>query len=184
MPSYSQTLITSWSPWTLSYVKNFLKIENSVTVDDTLVQSRMNAALGYVQRYTWRRFGKWSIDEYFDGFRSEYVCSVGVVSEFDDFEYFDGTNWLLVDPSTYAFHNLVSTGRLVCKGSAPSNYRSGPGSVRIRYKVGTMDGSDIPHPVIECALSLIGQWWENRSDQDITDLRYINTILTNYIINR
>lgn len=184
MTNIKETLITAWSPWTLAYVKNYLKIEASVTVDDALVQSRMDAALGYVQRYTFRRLGKWSVEEYWDGFRSEFVLSVGVVSEFDDFEYWDGTNWLLVDPTLYNFHALVSSGRLGFTGAIPVGYRGGLGSVRVRYKVGTIDGSDVPKPVIEMALALIGQWFENKSDQDITDLRYVNTILRNYVINR
>lgn len=120
----------------LARVKNYLRIDASLTEDDAEITSMINASLRYVEKRT--NHLVFSRDQVYTG-----VCQVKV------YDY--PINSIVTDPAPF-----------VCYFST---YAVFPNDKTVELNVGYIDPSDVPDELLQAALQMIKVWYYESEKQ-------------------
>lgn len=186
MATFQLTETGAFTPITVEDAKLYLKYSESVSALDGAIEVLLLSAKQYVERYTSRLIGEYEVVEYWDGWPRDGVFKLkfGVSVSIGSVEIFDGTDWIEVEVEDYSVDPISLPARV--KMLSIGNYSLGTGLnvIRITYNCGTSDGSDLPSVLTTLQYMLLSFWLENGTDQDVSDLNYINKVLNLYVINR
>lgn len=165
-------------PITLAEAKNYLKV--TVEADDTLIALLIDSAVDYVRRVGKYHSGRHEVAEYYTS-GTVMKLGVGVAHEVLGVDYWNGSGWTAYPTAAWRA-NLM--GRFVAFDGEDLSVEPAFYARRVRYVVGRDDFSDLPPTLRSVMYMLIGLWYENRADQDIADLRYVDNILMKYQLGR
>lgn len=181
---YRVTTASTFIPVTTAEVKPFLNIDAAYTAKDCQLEAFVVAAKGYVERYTKRQIGQNTVEEYYDTVPDDdiFTLSTGLVASVTSVSYWNGTAWVALAGTDYYLDNISVPAQIELLNSFSPSGRT-KNLWKIVYLAGAVDGADIPGPLLTCIKMLVAFWNENTTDQDITDLNYIHTILKQYVLN-
>lgn len=155
-------------PFTTDYIKTWLKIPSSVTVEDTLLSDLIKNARVWAEQMTNTAALTQTIEEYFDCWPCGPVLNLTVspVQSITSVSYFASGAYTTFDPSNY-YTDLVSTpARIVLKNSVvfPSTDLGAPNVVKIVYLAGATAAANVPKTLMQAMLQKIAYLYENRED--------------------
>lgn len=155
-------------PFTVAYVKTWLKIPASVTAEDTIVENLIKAAAETAESITKRALLTQTIEEYYDGWAEygEFMLSVAPVQSVTSVTYLAGGTYTTWDASNYSVDNISEPCRVVAKSNSglPSFDMSVPNVIKITYVAGATSASGIPQKTVMGMLNEIAFRYENRED--------------------
>jgi hypothetical protein len=137
----------------LTTAKNYLRIDDSLTADDDLIESMIDAALQYVEQYTNHILVEQNKTYY--GNNDPWFCASNV------YEIYDFPIVSVVEPSD------------------PDDYTSKTFNTKTKYtmqsdtlelNLGYDQVSDIPQAFIQSALAILQVWYYNSEQQQSTAL--------------
>lgn len=185
-PGYEVDPVDSVEPITTEQVKARLRIDVSDTSLDDQIPVLIRAARQYVERYTKCILSTWRvINQYYDAWPTDRIFRLsffpinpGVV----DFEvkYYDEDEVLQI-LSGVQLDSVSFPHRVYIPLSIPLPVLAeGLGKIFITSSYGSEDGSDSIEPLVQCMYMIIQAWLENGSDFDISDMKFIHSILDQY----
>ena len=155
-------------PLTTAEVKSFLRVDSSD--EDTLIGVLISAARAMAEAYTRRILMTTTIEEFFDGFpdyrnpkdKDIIYLSRGPIQSITSVKYVDS----LGDEQTVASENyrtdLVSEPARVLSENGWSATKDTVNAVVARYVCGYSSSSDVPAPIRQAMLLMIGEMYEKR----------------------
>lgn len=165
------TALLGSEPLALATVKNHLKVD--YTTDDDLITALITVAREHCESYTQHLIAYQRREMVLDRFpaswtRNEYaeIQLAGPVIAVESITYLDQDG----DTTTYGAANYrVKTeplpGRIAPVLNWPTDSQPDPAGVKITYTGGYADTADVPKVFTQAMLLMIGDWYENRSDQ-------------------
>lgn len=161
---YKVTVKPSTEPITLEEAKNHLKVD--VSDDDALITVLITAARESAEQYTNRALITQTIEEEFKCFEDillqrnpvQTVSSVTYTDTEEQEQTWDEENYslfLTAEPAKI----LLKTGK-----SFPTDVVERDNAVKVTYIAGYTQASDVPKPIIQAMLLMIGKWYDNRAD--------------------
>lgn len=172
--SYKIITQPSVEPLTLSYVKNYLKLDG-ISADDDLVEAMLTAARERCEEYCNIKFIDTVIEQVYDEFpkgRTLENClhlTVGNVSSVEFVKYYDESGTLQTwSDTSYDIDTYDKAGRIcVTTGeSYPSSDTDRINNVVVRYTSGFgTSGTDVPQAIKQAILLQIGYMYNNREDK-------------------
>lgn len=158
-------------PFTVAYVKSWLKIPSSVTAEDTIVENLIKAAAETAEAVTNRALLTQTIEEYYDGWAEcgEFMLSVAPVQSVTSFAYLAGGTYTTWNASNYSVDNISEPCRVIAKSNlgAPSFDSYVPNVIKITYVAGATAATGIPQKTIMGMLNEIAFRYENREDMPL-----------------
>lgn len=185
MSSYRVVTPSAYEPVSLDEMKAYLNMKPSDTSRDDLLTALLASAQDYIERYTKRHMGRVKVEQVWDEWpeNGRMTLLAGLTSAMCELAYWDGEAWAIVPEADYYTDLIGRPARIRLKRSQPGP-TDAVGGVKATYWAGMDDGSDIPPTLIAMLKILVAQWLENGSDQDTTDLGYVNGILKQYVLNK
>jgi uncharacterized phiE125 gp8 family phage protein len=160
-------------PLTLAEVKLWLKIESGETVEDTLLNSLIEAARTWVELHCNIAILPQTITESYDFWLRTFPMQRGPVTAVNSIKYFLNTS--LTTYTDTQVDDLYSTpARVMITGTIPQVDAS-IGVVRIEYVAGYADIAEIPETLRLAMLYKVGSMYVNRADYA---QRYLNASLS------
>lgn len=165
---FASSIITEpvHEPLTIAEVKDHLRIDEDVVVEDALLAGLIKAARVWAENYTQRTFITQTWETRFDHFRREMYLPRSPLQSVSSVSYVTGGSPTLdtVATSVYEVDTYTNPGRVFLGYSqtwpTPQVIQH---AVRIRYVAGYgSNGSDVPEQLRLGMLLLIGAWHENR----------------------
>jgi len=155
----------SSEPVTLAEAKSQCRVD--VSDDDDLITAYIQTAREYVEAVTRRalltqtlelRLDEWPDGEaiYLPRPPVQSVESVTYLDEDGNEQSFDASNYV-VDTTCVPARVVLVSGV-----SWPSDDLYPAGAVRVRYVAGWSSAGDVPRPIRQAILMLVGHWYENR----------------------
>ena len=157
-------------PLTTSDVKDFLRVDSSD--EDTLIGVLITAARSMAEAYTRRILMTTTIEEFYDGFpdyrnprdRDILYLSRGPIQSITSVKYVD----TLGDEQTVSSDNyrtdLVSEPARISSDNGWTATKDTVNAVVVRYLCGYSSSSDVPAPIRQAMLLIIGEMYEKRQD--------------------
>jgi uncharacterized phiE125 gp8 family phage protein len=157
-------------PLTTSDVKDFLRVDSSD--EDTLIGVLITAARSMAEAYTMRILMTTTIEEFYDGFpdysnprdRDILYLSRGPIQSITSVKYVD----TLGDEQTVSSDNyrtdLVSEPARISSDNGWTATKDTVNAVVVRYLCGYSSSSDVPAPIRQAMLLIIGEMYEKRQD--------------------
>ena len=157
-------------PLTTSDVKDFLRVDSSY--EDTLIGVLITAARSMAEAYTMRILMTTTIEEFYDGFpdyrnprdRDILYLSRGPIQSITSVKYVD----TLGDEQTVSSDNyrtdLVSEPARISSDNGWTATKDTVNAVVVRYLCGYSSSSDVPAPIRQAMLLIIGEMYEKRQD--------------------
>jgi uncharacterized phiE125 gp8 family phage protein len=157
-------------PLTTAEVKNFLRVDSSD--EDTLIGVLITAARSMAEAYTRRILMTTTIEEFFDGFpdyrnpkdKDILYLSRGPIQSITSVKYVD----TLGDEQTVSSENyrtdLVSEPARISSDNGWTATKDTVNAVVVRYLCGYSSSSDVPAPIRQAMLLIIGEMYEKRQD--------------------
>lgn len=162
------TVVTAPAAEPLTMTETKLHLRVDIADDDTLISALITAAREYAEQVTRRALItqtlRYSLDGWPDGDRIALpmppLQSVNSIVYTDD-ESTEAT----LSTDDYLVDSEGIMGQVVLKSTAswPSTTLRDVNGVQITYVAGYGDaGSDVPQPILQAMLLMIGHWYENR----------------------
>ena len=157
-------------PLTTSDVKDFLRVDSFD--EDTLIGVLITAARSMAEAYTRRILMTTTIEEFYDGFpdyrnardRDILYLSRGPIQSITSVKYVD----TLGDEQTVSSDNyrtdLVSEPARISSDNGWTATKDTVNAVVVRYLCGYSSSSDVPAPIRQAMLLIIGEMYEKRQD--------------------
>lgn len=164
---FASSLITppTHEPFTVSEVKDHLRIEEGVVEEDAYLASLVRAARVWAEGYTNRSLLSQTWETRFDCFAREMFLPRFPLRSVTSVKYLDSTGTeQTVATSVYDVDTFTVPGRITLGYSQTwPTPRVVTHAVRITFVAGYgTNGSDIPEDIRHAMLLLIGAWHENR----------------------
>lgn len=158
-------------PVTLAEAKAQVRELAGGLTEDGLISGYIVAARDYAESVQGRALMEQTIQEYYDGWECVHLLSRGEVSEVVKVECFlsGGTDYTVWADTNY-YNDIISVPARVVKkaGSTFPILENRPNSVRITYKAGVSNATQIPGTTKQAMLLLIASFYENREDGETT----------------
>lgn len=155
-------------PFTVAYIKTWLKIPASVTAEDTIVENLIKAAADWAEKLTSRALLTQTIEEYYDGWAEcgEFMLSVAPVQSVTSVAYLAGGTYTAWGASNYSVDNISEPCRVIAKSNSgvPAFDSYVPNVIKITYVAGATAATGIPQTTIMGMLNEIAFRYENRED--------------------
>ena len=196
-------------PLLLADVKNYLKIESSVTADETLITELIKNARIFVERHLKRGLINQTITEYFDEFPGADRASnpldarviklhIAPVTAITSVSYIavDGTpasytTWDNTGNAAYFLDNISGANGIgparICKKKGVSwpTIESYTNAVKVIYTVGySAAGTDVPGPILTAMRRLVGAWYYGRKGSFSDDWNAVKDLLEPYKVHK
>ena len=208
MAVWQVTSAPAAEPLLLADVKNYLKIESSVTEDDDLITELIKNARIFVERHTARALITQTITEYFDEFPAvdkvkplnsrilklhmapaQSVTSVSYVAADGDPSSY--TTWDNTGNAAY-FTDLVSGlnsigPARICKkkGVDWPEIEEYANAVKVVYVAGYgAAGTSVPGPILTAMRRLVGSWYYGRKGSFEDDWKSVEDLLKPYQVHK
>lgn len=159
-----------------------LQLKVDYSIDDALIDIKITAARQHVERVTGLSLITQTREIKLDYFPLEITLSNGPVqADSVVITYFDGDDVeQTLDSDEYWIDTHSRIARIVPKNTWPTT-KCRPGAVTVEYYAGFGDvGSDVPAPLREACLSVLGWMYTNR-DQPVPD-DFIFPLVSNYVV--
>ena len=172
--AYKVISVPASEPITLSEAKNYLKVEDSYTDDDTLITAIITSVRQYIERYLSTALITQTIEEKWDYIdvrnyqvRQNFNLGVNPVQSVTSITYIDTDG----DSQTWsASEYVVDTHRQVARIGIKNGYtwpsiQDEINALTVTYVAGYGDaGSDVPGNILQAMRYLIATYYENRTD--------------------
>ena len=172
--AYKVISVPASEPITLSEAKNYLKVEDSYTDDDTLITAIITSVRQYIERYLSTALITQTIEEKWDYIdvrnyqvRQNFNLGVNPVQSVTSITYIDTDG----DSQTWsASEYVVDTHRQVARIGIKNGYtwpsiQDEINALTVTYVAGSGDaGSDVPGNILQAMRYLIATYYENRTD--------------------
>jgi uncharacterized phiE125 gp8 family phage protein len=165
-------------PITTATAKQHLLIASAVTAHDTFIASLVTAARKYIEDRLNRSLITTEWELILDSFPYDKLCLSlprSPIVSVDSVTYVDGSG----DTQTWSSSNYVlSESREPARLSLDYSkmwpeVRFQPDAVTIAFTAGYGTADDVPQPIKQAMLLLIGHWFEHRSEVDSGNLKSI-----------
>lgn len=170
--AYKVTTAPTVEPFTTAYIKAWLKIPASVTVEDTLIADMIISARWWAEQGSGRALMTQTIDEYYDFWP---VCgvrlSVAPVQSITSISYLSGGAYTTWDAANYNTDVITEPARITLKnnGQVPNYDLNTPNAIKITYVAGATATTLIPGTIKDAILQRIAFLYENREDIPISN---------------
>lgn len=172
--AYKVISVPASEPITLSEAKNYLKVEDSYTDDDTLITAIITSVRQYIETYLTTALITQTIEEKWDYIdvrnyqvRQNFNLGVNPVQSVTSITYIDTDG----DSQTWsASEYVVDTHRQVARIGIKNGYtwpsiQDEINALTVTYVAGYGDaGSDVPGNILQAMRYLIAAYYENRTD--------------------
>lgn len=172
--AYKVISVPASEPITLSEAKNYLKVEDSYTDDDTLITAIITSVRQYIETYLTTALITQTIEEKWDyidvrsyQLRQNFNLGVCPVQSVTSITYIDTDG----DSQTWsASEYVVDTHRQVARIGIKNGYtwpsiQDEINVLTVTYVAGYGDaGSDVPGNILQAMRYLIAAYYENRTD--------------------
>jgi uncharacterized phiE125 gp8 family phage protein len=152
--------------WTLSEVKNYLKVDTSA--DDTLITTLLQSAREVAERYLNQALITQTITEKLDRLNNPTIyLSISPVIAVTSLQYKDGVNSLQTyDAANYVVDTFLKPGRLaLAYGSTWPTLYGNINDVTITYTAGYgTEPSGVPMQIRQAVLMMVADGYDNRED--------------------
>lgn len=165
------TALLGSEPVTLVEAKNHLKVDYST--DDDLISLLITAAREHCENYTNQMVIYQRRETVLDRFPSSWehnefaaIQLFGPIIALESITYDnDGASHATLASSAYNTDLDSMPARIWPEESWPDDRIASPAGVKITYTGGYQDTADVPKAIKQAMLLLIGDWYENRTDQ-------------------
>jgi uncharacterized phiE125 gp8 family phage protein len=155
-------------PFTTAYIKTWLKIPASVTVEDTLLDNLIKTAREWAEQTTNKALLTQTIEEYFDCWPCGNLMKLTVspIQSITSIHYVSGGSYVLWDSANYTNDMVSIPARIVKKASAsfPTTDDETPNKIKVTYVAGATAATGIPTTIMQAMLQKIAYMYENRED--------------------
>lgn len=160
-------------PFTTAYVKTWLKIPASVTVEDTLLADIIVSARQWAEHGSGRALFTQTVEEYWDCFPAcgALKLSLAPVQSVTSVSYISGGSYAVWASSNYTVDTVSEPCRIVAKQNASflSHDIGVPNAVKAVYVAGSATTATIPGTIKDAMLQRIAFLYENREDIPISN---------------
>jgi len=166
--AYKVTIQPTVEPFTVAYVKNWLKIPSSITTEDTIIDNLIHSARAWAEHGTGRALMTQTIEEYFDGWPYAMIfnLSVAPIQTVSSIAYMASGSYVNWSSSNYNVDTVSEPARIVPKLTAniPNYDLYTPNVIKVTYTAGATATTLIPMNIIQSMLQKIAFMYENRED--------------------
>lgn len=166
--AYKVTIQPTIEPFTHTYVKTWLKIPSSVTIDDALIDDLIISARSWAEHCTGRALMTQTIEEYFDGWPYGMIfnLSVAPIQTVSSISYMSSGSYVTWSASNYNVDTVSEPARIVPKLTAniPNYDLYTPNVIKVTYTAGATARTSIPMNIMQSMLQKIAFMYENRED--------------------
>jgi uncharacterized phiE125 gp8 family phage protein len=163
-------------PFTTDYVKAWLKIPLSVTVEDDLIADMIISARWWAEQNSNRALLTQTIEEYYDYWPWSVSCLTGVrlsvapVQSVSSISYMSGGNYVLWNAANYNTDLITEPCRITLKstGQIPTYDLRTANAIKVVYVAGVTAANLIPGTIKDAMLQRIAFLYENREDIPIS----------------
>lgn len=160
-------------PFTTAYIKTWLKIPSSVTVEDTLLADMIISARQWAEKGSGRALLTQTIEEYWDCFPSCGVLklSLAPVQSITSVSYLVNGSYVVWNSANYNTDIVSEPCRITPKtiASFPTYDLNTPNAVKVVYVAGNATAADISGTTKDAMLQRIAFLYENREDIPISN---------------
>ena len=160
-------------PFTVAYIKTWLKIPSSVTVEDTLLEDIIKGARTWAEQGTGRALLTQTIEEYWDCWPECGILNLSVapIQSITSVSTLISGTYTVWASSNYNTDTVKEPCRIVPKPSAGQpNYDTGtPNAIKVIYLAGATAATGIPKTTMDAMLQRIAFLYENREDIPISN---------------
>lgn len=185
-PNYKVAILDEFQAITPAQVKARLRIATSDLTLDDQIPELIRAARQYVERYTkCILYSARSIEQRFDEWPQDRILRLAFFPLNENLSppevaYYDGNGNLQnitgfqVDYISFP-HRIYFPDSITLPALAP-----GVGKISVTGLYGADVTSQMIAPLVQCIYMLIQAWLENGSDFDISDMKFVHSILDQY----
>lgn len=159
-------------PFTTAYIKTWLKIPSSITVEDTLLADMIKSARKWAEQETGRALLTQTVEEYYDCFPCGNVINLTVapIQSITSISYLSGGSYTVWASTNYSADLITEPCRIVRKSSVswPITDTEAPNVVKITYVAGVTAATLIQETIMQAMLQKIAFLYENREDIPIS----------------
>lgn len=183
--AYKVATAPTTEPFTTAYIKAWLKIPSSVTVEDTLIADMIISARWWAEQGSNRALLTQTIEDYFDCWQVFGLkLSVAPIQSITSISYLSGGAYVVWNAANYNADTISEPCRITLKngGQAPSYDLNTPNAIKVTYVAGYSAAALIPGTAKDAMLQRIAYLYENREDIPISNnsqprLRSANALL-------
>lgn len=170
--AYKVVTAPAIEPFTTAYVKAWLKIPSSVTVEDALIADMIINARVWAEQNSGRALLTQTIEEYRDCWPScrEFTLSVAPIQSITSVSYMVGGSYVVWASTNYNVDTITEPCRIIPKYnvSVPVYDILTPNAIKIIYVAGATAATLIPGTIKDAMLQRIACLYENREDIPIS----------------
>lgn len=156
------------SPVSLATMRSYLKIPASQTADDTLIQSMIDAATEWQEKYTGRDFRAITWDLLLDLFTDRIELRRDPVASVTTVKHLVSGSLVTVDSSVFYLKKLVQSSEILLNEDQewPTNTDDREQVIEIRF---VTEGFQCQDSIIDAIERHVAMWYRNRGDcPDVT----------------
>lgn len=155
-------------PFSVAYIKTWLKIPSSVAIEDTLLEDLIKNARVWAEQITSKALLTQTIEEYYDCFPCSKVLTltVGPIQSITSVSYMASGSYTVWNASNYNTDLISEPCRIVPKNTVtwPTTDSLTPNTVKVIYVAGATAATGIPKTLMQAMLQKIAYAYENRED--------------------
>lgn len=171
--TYRITTGPTSEPITLSFIRNFLKLDD-ITADDDLLLALLASARLWVENLTGRCLMQQTVTQYLSAFPCgrvlELVRTPAASVTSLQYKASPSASYTTWADTNYTLDEVFEPSRIVLNyGLAWPTITPDLDVVKITYVAGYTSASDIPAPIKQAMCLLIGYWYDNREDMQVSE---------------
>lgn len=155
-------------PFTTAYIKVWLKIPSSITVEDALLADLIQNARAWAEQFTGKALLTQTIEEYYDCMPCGSVLNLTVspIQSVTSVSYVTGGALTVWNSSNYNTDLVSEPARIVKKSTVtwPTYDTLTPNAIKVIYVAGATAATGIPKTIMQAMLQKIAYMYENRED--------------------
>lgn len=155
-------------PFTTAYIKTWLKIPQSITTEDTLLDDMVKEAREHEEKFTGKALLTQTIEEYFDFFPCGNVIELTLspIQSVTSISYISGGSYVVWSSSNYSTDLVSEPCRIVLKSGAgwPTADDQTPNKIKVIYVAGATAATGIPKTNMSAMKQRIAARYEQRED--------------------
>ncbi len=171
--TYRITTAPTSEPITLSFVRNFLKLDD-ITADDEFLLGLLASARLWAENLTGRCLMSQTVTQYHTNFPCGRVIELArtPVASVTSIEYKASPSaaYTTLSSANYTLDEIHEPARIVLNYNLSwPTYTPDLNVVKITYVAGHSSASDVPAPIKQAMCLMIGYWYDNREDMQVSD---------------